>query len=59
MTVHDILLSRWEDDEYIVEIGGNPVGSTVTKATGDAIVAWLESDQSNISSVLHEVVLGV
>lgn len=59
MSKADIRISQWEDNEYIVEICGTPVGETVTKSTGEKIVQWLESDAGNVSAALHELFLGV
>ena len=47
----EIRLSRWEEDEYIVEINGNPIGGTVTKANGEMIISWLKNSYRDIRKV--------
>ena len=35
-------LERWEADEFIITINGNPVGPTVNANVGNNIIEWLK-----------------
>ena len=36
-------MSIWEDDEYIIEKEGKPIGSTLTKRRAESILLWLRT----------------
>ena len=41
--MENLKLEHWEGDEYIIEFKGKPVGCTLTKANGTAILHWLKN----------------
>ena len=40
---HKFTKSRWEADEFIIEVDGKPVGETLTDRRADSILEWLET----------------
>lgn len=43
MEKHKFTMSIWEDNEYIIEKDGKPIGSTITKTNAESILLWLET----------------
>jgi len=42
-------MSRWEGDEFIIEIDGRPIGSTLTFERAKIIEEWLQSNSSKLT----------
>lgn len=44
-------LVRWEDDEFIIEIDGEPIGPTLTLETGRVVSEWLQTNSKKLMLV--------
>lgn len=47
-------LVRWEDDEFIIEIDGKPIGSTLMLGGGRVISEWLRDNSDKLMLVTEK-----
>lgn len=48
-----IKLEMWEGSDFVIVINGRPTGPTVTKQTGDTVVAWLKDAKTELQTNLN------